>query len=101
MLKENLFCIYSFLLAREGYHFIEGPYVEYAGILPPEEAVVADLVTLLNDHLAALVQEKIDTKVKSVRHIIIPLWSKSIWGEILSSRVLGTYGWKKTLPPCA
>ena len=39
----------------KGYHFQEGPYVEYIGVLPENER--ATMVDILNKHCADLISE--------------------------------------------
>jgi hypothetical protein len=52
------------LKPAKGYHFAEGPYVEYEGELPVEYAGdVGALVSTLNAEMARLVEEGVETKV--------------------------------------
>lgn len=49
---------HNHLKATKGYHFADGPYVEYEGAVGDAAAFVRDV----NARLAALVQEAIDTQ---------------------------------------
>tara|TARA_B110000285_G_C14783803_1_gene449810 strand:- start:276 stop:449 length:174 start_codon:yes stop_codon:yes gene_type:complete len=39
----------------KGYHFVEGPYVEYIGVVPENER--SSLADILNKHCADLISE--------------------------------------------
>jgi Ser-tRNA(Ala) deacylase AlaX len=52
------------LPASKGYHFLDSPYVEYAGAIPPEER--PRLLEELQQAFADLVQEDIDTKIETM-----------------------------------
>lgn len=54
---------HSHLKATKGYHFADGPYVEYEGAVADAAAFVRDV----NTRLAALVQEGIDTQASAGR----------------------------------
>jgi len=49
----------------KGYHFVEGPYVEYIGVVPEKER--EPLIADLNKHCAALIKEANDAKAKVYR----------------------------------
>ncbi len=52
------------LKPTKGYHFSEGPYVEYEGELPPQYAAEPQaLVAALNAEMGLLVEEGVETKV--------------------------------------
>jgi hypothetical protein len=51
------------LKPTKGYHFADGPYVEYRGSLPAEEREA--FVMAVNERLQEVVREAIDTKVGS------------------------------------
>ena len=53
----------EYLKPTKGYHFAEGPYVEYQGMLPADKT--ASFVDDLNHQLQILVEEGIDTQVCS------------------------------------
>lgn len=44
----------------KGYHFVEGPYVEYIGVVPDKER--EPLIAELNKHCADLIKEAKDAK---------------------------------------
>ena len=49
----------------KGYHFVEGPYVEYIGVVPKEE--MDELTTILNKHIADLIAEAKSAKTQVFR----------------------------------
>ena len=56
--------IFSRLKATKGYHFIDGPYVEYEGEISEKE--IKELPDILNVHLKDLITENISTIVSLV-----------------------------------
>ena len=46
---------YTNLKPGKGYHFVEGPYVEYIGVVPDKER--EPLIASLNKHLTDLIEE--------------------------------------------
>ena len=44
----------------KGYHFVDGPYVEYVGVVPADER--QSLIAELNKHCEELVAEARDSK---------------------------------------
>ena len=48
----------------KGYHFLDGSYVEYKGVIKPEER--NDLVVALNEALQSLIEEDIETKIETL-----------------------------------
>jgi Ser-tRNA(Ala) deacylase AlaX len=54
----------SVLPANKGYHFLDGPYVEYKGSIPAEER--ERLLTNLKQAFADLVEEDIATKIETL-----------------------------------
>ena len=51
----------------KGYHFVEGPYVEYIGVVPDKEREA--LIAKLNKNCADLIKEAKDAKAKVFRKI--------------------------------
>lgn len=49
----------------KGYHFVEGPYVEYIGVVPDKER--DELVKILNKHCADLISEAKAAKTEVFR----------------------------------
>ena len=50
--------------ASKGYHFLDGPYVEYKGSIPPEERPA--VLEQLKQAFADLVEEDIETKIETM-----------------------------------
>jgi len=57
------------MVPAKGYHFTDGPYVEYqlvegdGGVMEPSEQLLKAFVSVLNDSLKALIQEDIPTEI--------------------------------------
>ncbi len=51
----------------KGYHFVEGPYVEYIGVVPDKER--DPLIEILNKHLTDLISEAKQKNLKTFKKI--------------------------------
>jgi len=55
-------CLGKMMKPTKGYHFLDGPYVEYEGSIPPEER--QQVLKHLQQAFRQLVEEGIDTKIE-------------------------------------
>merc|ERR1711935_1067246 len=58
---------YTDLKPGKGYHFVEGPYVEYIGVVPDKER--EPLIASLNKHLTDLIEEARKKGTKTFKKI--------------------------------